>query len=52
MKRTYCDRCDKEIGNGESRVQRFTIFDNNKAVDLCQECYDNFCRWLRNEVEK
>ena len=30
MKRTYCDRCDKEIGNGESGVQRFTIFDNNK----------------------
>lgn len=50
MKRTYCDRCDKEISNGESGVQRFTIFDNNKAVDLCRECYDKFCRWLRNET--
>ena len=45
MKKTFCDRCGEEVpfsGN----VQRFTIFDINKSVDLCDKCYMQFVRWI------
>jgi hypothetical protein len=45
MKVTYCDRCGKEVGcNGI--IQRFTIFDTNKSLDLCDNCHKDFVRWL------
>ena len=44
MKKTFCDRCEKEI-NGKD-IQRYTVFDNNKAIDLCSECYSSFYKWL------
>lgn len=49
MKRTYCDVCDKELSDGEPGVQRFTIYDNHKAIDICSDCYAEFNRWLRSK---
>lgn len=50
MKRTFCDRCGVEC-NGQS-VQRFTIFDVNRAIDVCEDCYSEFFRWLNSEKDK
>ena len=47
MKKTFCDRCGVEC-NGEP-VQRFTIFDVNRAIDVCEDCYKEFFRWLNNK---
>lgn len=47
MKKTFCDRCGVEC-NGQS-VQRFTIFDVNRAIDVCEDCYSEFFRWLNNK---
>ena len=46
MKRTFCDRCGAEC-NGE-RLQRFTIFDVNRAIDVCENCYSDFFKWLNS----
>lgn len=46
MKKTFCDRCGVEC-NGQS-VQRFTIFDVNRAIDVCENCYSEFFRWLNS----
>ena len=47
MKKTFCDRCGAEC-NGEP-LQRFTIFDVNRAIDVCEDCYKEFFRWLNNK---
>lgn len=47
MKKTFCDRCGAEC-NGEP-LQRFTIFDVNRAIDVCENCYKEFFRWLNNK---
>ena len=47
MKKTFCDRCGAEC-NGEP-LQRFTIFDVNRAIDVCENCYREFFRWLNNK---
>jgi len=47
MKKTFCDRCGVEC-NGE-RLQRFTIFDVNRAIDVCEDCYSAFYQWLNNK---
>ena len=45
MKVTYCDRCGKEVGcNGI--IQRFTIFDTNKSLDLCENCHSDLMQWI------
>lgn len=44
MKKTFCDRCGAEC-NGEP-VQRFTIFDVNHSIDVCDRCYKEFFNWL------
>lgn len=46
MRKTFCDRCGAEC-NGKS-VQRFTIFDVNKAIDVCENCYTDFFQWLNS----
>ena len=46
MKKTFCDRCGVEC-NGQT-VQRFTIFDVNRAIDVCENCYKEFFRWLQS----
>lgn len=46
MKKTFCDHCGNEVADG--KVQRFSIFDINKCVDLCEDCYLELCRWLKN----
>ena len=47
MKKTFCDRCGAEC-NGEP-LQRFTIFDVNRSIDVCENCYREFFRWLNNK---
>lgn len=46
MKKTFCDKCGVEC-NGNT-VQRFTIFDVNHAIDVCEDCYQEFFRWLNS----
>ena len=50
MKKTFCDRCGVEC-NGQT-VQRFTIFDVNRAIDVCEDCYKEFFLWLNSEKDK
>ena len=50
MKKTFCDRCGVEC-NGNT-VQRFTIFDVNHAIDVCEDCYQEFFRWLNSGKKK
>lgn len=47
MKKTFCDRCGKECDG--VAIQRFVIFDVNKAIDVCDDCYKAFFRWLNNK---
>ena len=49
MKKTYCDRCERECDG--AAVQRFTIFDVNRSIDVCDKCYQEFFRWLHNKPE-
>ena len=46
MKKTFCDRCGAEC-DGEN-IQRFTIFDVNKSIDVCDNCYQAFFQWLQS----
>lgn len=50
MKKTFCDRCKKEVDGKD--IQRYTVFDNNKAIDLCNQCYSSFYKWLHTFDEK
>lgn len=47
MKKTFCDRCGAPADNKE--IQRFIMFDVNKAMDLCDPCYSQLCKWLINK---
>ena len=47
MRKTFCDRCGKECDG--VAIQRFVIFDVNKAIDVCDDCYQSFFRWLNNK---
>ena len=50
MKKTFCDKCGDECScNGQ--IQRFTIFDVNKDVDLCDSCYTKFASWILRDGE-
>jgi ribosome-binding protein aMBF1 (putative translation factor) len=50
MKKTFCDRCSKECDG--SAVQRFTIFDVNRSIDVCDDCYREFFKWLNEKQEE
>lgn len=45
MKKTFCDRCGAEC---DGEIQRFTIFDVNKSIDVCDNCYRAFFQWLQS----
>ena len=47
MRKTFCDRCGAECDG--VAIQRFTIFDVNKSIDVCDSCYREFFRWLKNK---
>lgn len=42
--KTICDRCKKEIL--ETPVRKFTIYNGNVRVDLCEDCYRFFHNWM------
>lgn len=53
MKRTIvvCDRCRKQFKpKDESRTVELTWRDCVE-VDLCEDCYNDLCKWLRNEED-
>ena len=53
--KTTCDRCGKEIPDWYSKSFRFYKrkfmitrgpFGEEKEMDLCENCYENFRKWL------
>lgn len=46
MKKTVCDKCNKEVVCRNSQGEGFhdIIIDNSVYVDLCEDCYDEYYR--------
>ena len=40
MKKTFCDRCGKDITNdGKEHIQKYNVFCVSKKIDLCDVCH-------------
>ena len=44
MTKTFCDVCGAELPSVD--IRRYKVFDNNKAVDLCEKHYTQVVKLL------
>ena len=55
MTKTVCDICGKDVygiiySSGIEEYQ-FSISANGRKWDLCSECREDFCNWVKNRKE-
>lgn len=49
MTKTFCDVCGAELPNVD--IRRYKVFDNNKAVDLCEKHYTQIVKLLIGQYD-
>lgn len=49
MLKTFCDVCGAELPNVD--IRRYKVFDNNKAVDLCEDHYSKLVKLLIGQYD-
>lgn len=51
MKRTIvvCDRCRKQFKAEKKKRTIELTWTTLVEVDLCDECYEELCKWMKNE---
>ena len=50
MLKTFCDVCGAELPNVD--IRRYKVFDNNKAVDLCEDHYSMLVKLLIGQLDE